>query len=130
MRTQTFYIFFGVAIGVGIVFGFALHLLIRFCTRLFNLDQSALPKDIAARGHSASSYRVAREKKRLDEELRKAARSRLLVTEPLLGLAEKGKEYRGTQARVLSPTSPRPGAGLLSTTILEEGEDSDEGYGF
>lgn len=130
MGRQTFYIFFGVALGVGIVFGLALHLLTRFCTRLFNLDRSALPTDRAAEGHSASSYRAAREKKRLNEELRKAARSRLLVTEPLLGLTEKGKEYRRAEARVLSPTSPRPGAGLLSTTILEEGEDSDEGYGF
>jgi hypothetical protein len=66
----------------------------------------------------------------MDEELRKAARSRLLATEPLLGLVGKGKESRRTQASALSPTSPRPGASLLSTTILEEVDDSDEGYGF
>ena len=127
---QTFFIFFGVAIGVGIAFGLALHLLVRVSTRVFGLDRPTPPKDRAAKGHSASSYRAAREKKRLDEELRKAVRAQVRATEPLLGQAGKAKEPRRPQASPLSPTSPRPRSGLLSTTILEEVDDSDGSYGF
>jgi hypothetical protein len=116
------------------VFGLGLHFLGRFWANLLGLDRSTPPpREKAARGHSASSYRAAREKKRLNEELRKAARSRLLVTEPLLGSSAKGREARRTQRSSLGPLSPsisRPRAGLLSTTILEEVDDSDEEYGF
>jgi hypothetical protein len=130
---QTFYIFFGVAIGVGIVFGLGLHFIGRFWVNLLGLDRPAPPREKAAKGHSASSYRAAREKRRLDEELRKEARSRLLMTEPLLGSNAKGRDARRIQRNPLSPLSPsisRPRAGLLSTTILEEVDDSEEDYGF
>lgn len=87
-------------------------------------------KERAARGHSAASYRAARGKKRLGEEMRKAARSHVFASEPLLGPAGKGREMKRAQMGPLSPTSPRPGPGLLSTTILEEVDDSEEDYGF
>jgi hypothetical protein len=130
---QTFYIFFGVAIAVGIVFGLGLHFSERFWVNLLGLNRATPPREKAAKGHSASSYRAAREKKRLDEELRKAAQSRLLVTESLLGSNSKGRDARRMQRSPLSPLSPsisRPRAGLLSTTILEEVDDSEEDYGF
>lgn len=129
---QTFYIFFGVAIGVGIIFGLALHFLERFGIHVLGLDRPLPPpKEIPAKGHSAASYRAAREKDRLDEELRKAARSRLFASEPLLGLAVKGRDARRARTSPLSPTSPRQRAGLLSTTILEEVDyDSEEESAF
>lgn len=127
---QTFYIFFGVAIGVGIVFGFALHLLERYSVQLLKLDRPAPSRRRHAKGHSASSYRAAREKKRMDEELRKAARSRLQASEPLLGRNGSGRDVRRRQMNPLSPTSPMPRAGLLSTTILEEVDDSEDDYGY
>lgn len=111
------------------MFGLTLHLFERFGAHLFGLDRSAPPRERAAKGHSASSYRAAREKKRLDEELRKAARSRIIATERLLGLAGKGRDMRRTQRSPVSPPGPRQRAGLLSTTILEE-VDSEEDYGF
>lgn len=125
---QTFYIFFGVAIGVGIVFGLALHLLERYSVQLLRLDRLAPPKERPVKGHSASSYRAAREQKRMDEELRKAARSRLQASEPLLGRNRRGRDVRRRQMKPLSPTRPRPRAGLLSTTILEEVDDSEDDY--
>lgn len=125
---ETFYIFFGVAIGVGIVFGLALHLLERYSVQLLRLDRLAPPKERPVKGHSASSYRAAREQKRMDEELRKAARSRLQASEPLLGRNRRGRDVRRRQMKPLSPTRPRPRAGLLSTTILEEVDDSEDDY--
>jgi hypothetical protein len=119
-----------VAIGVGIVSGLTLRLFQRFGAHLLGLDYPTPTPERPAQGHSASSYRAARERKRLDEELRKAARSRLLVTAPLLGLAGAGPENRRAQMRPFSPTSPRQKGGLLSTTILEEVDDSAEDYGF
>jgi hypothetical protein len=115
---------------VGIIFGLILHLIIRFSFDLFGLDRPTIQRDKAPRGHTASTYRAARENKRLNEELRKAAQSRLLATEPLLGLAAKGRDSKRTQLNPVSPTSPRQRVGLLSTTILEEVDDSEEDYGF
>lgn len=127
IREQTFYIFFGVAIGIGIVFGLAIHFMERFGAQIFGFDQPKPPRHEAAIGHSAKSYRAAREmkKQKLDEELRKAAQSRLLATEPLLGVTKKGRDPRRP---LTSPTSPKQRAGLLSTTILEEEDDSDKDF--
>ncbi len=127
---QTFYIFFGVAIGVGIISGLALHLIERYSIQILRLDRPAPPKRKRTKGHSASSYRAARQKKRIDEELQKAARSRLQAIEPLLGHNGRGRDVRRRQMNPLSPTSPKPRAGLLSTTILEEVDDSEDDYGY
>lgn len=113
---------------MGIVFGLVLHLLERYSVQLLRLDRLAPPKGRHVKGHSASSYRAAREQKRMDEELRKAARSRLKASEPLLGRNGRGRDVRRRQMNPLSPTSPRPRAGLLSTTILEEVDDSEDDY--
>lgn len=125
---QTFYIFFGVAIAVGVIFGVVLHLIERSSVHLFGLDRPAPPRERAVRGHSASSYRAARETKRLDEELRNVARSRPYTTEPVLGQGGKERDTRRPQMSPLSPPHARQRAGLLSTTILEEVDDSED-YG-
>lgn len=125
---ETFYIFFGVAIAVGVIFGVVLHLIERSSVHLFGLDRPAPPRERAVRGHSASSYRAAREKKRLDEELRNVARSRPYTTEPVLGQGGKERDTRRPQMSPLSPPHARQRAGLLSTTILEEVDDSED-YG-
>ena len=115
---------------MGIVSGLALHFLEHYSVQLLRLDRPAPPKERHAKAHSASSYRAAREKKRIDEELRKAARSRLQASEPLLGRNGRSRDVRRQQMNPLSPTSPRPRAGLLSTTILEEVDDSEDDYGY
>jgi hypothetical protein len=93
------------------------------------LDPPRQPEERATKGHTASSYRAARREKRLDEEMRKAAKSRLFASEPLVNLSGKA-DSRRMKLSPLSPTSPRARTGLLSTTILEEVDDSGEDYGF
>jgi hypothetical protein len=75
---------------------------------------------LKAKGHTAATYRASREKrKKLDKEVTNAAKARLLTLDPLL---------RGSTPQ--SPITPKRRDGLLSTTILEEVEDSDGDFDF
>ena len=114
------------AIAVGSIFGIGLHLIERSSVHLLGIDHPAAPRERAAKGHSAASYRAAREKKRLHAELRKVARSRHNAIESVIGLGGRGGVTRMQQRSPLSPKSTRQRVGLLSTTILEEVDDSED----
>lgn len=133
---------------MGGVLGLGVLLLERFGSQLFGLDlpvegrakveaEAELPAlgERAATGHTAASYRAFREqkKKKLDEEVKKSTQSHLFVAKPILRAATERafgdsliKVGRNMQTSSLSPISPRQRAGLLSTTILEEEDDSEE----
>jgi hypothetical protein len=86
--------------------------------RLLGLERRDEPKKPS--GHTAASYRAAREKKR-QERLYKAAQQRNILPRLLDGEILK-REY----SEWLEQDRGRPKDGLLATTILEEEDDSDE----
>lgn len=130
------------AVGVGLLLGISLHLLIQGAVLLLDLDRRN-PK-VADRhttgdesdelntvtGHSAASYRAAQARKRLDEAKRRATQARLLVSKPVLGVTGDRRKGRANRTGQQGPASPRQRSGLLSTTILEEVDDSEGEYGF
>src|SRR5271163_4717826 len=126
IHCQALYIFFGVAILIGLVSGILLHFISRFGTNFLGLDRTELPKDIPAKGHTAASYRAERRrKKQLDKELANTAKVRMQALDPLL---RNGARYapRGRVPVPLSPKTPKRRDGLLGTTILEEVDYSEE----
>lgn len=126
---QTFYIFFGAAVLLGIASGLILHVISRFSSHLFGLDPSS-DGERRPTGHSAASYRAARERKRkLDKEISNAAKARMQALDPLL----RESLQHAPSGRISipqSPSTPRRRDSLLATTILEEVDDSEEDYGF
>lgn len=121
---------------VGFASGYILHFLSKLGFTLFGLDVTPAPKDRPAKGHSAASYRVAREKKKkrdqeqLDRELSNAAKTSMQMLDPVLRQALQRPSAGRFAVPPKSPGVSRRPDGLLGTTILEEVEDSDEGYGF
>ena len=107
-----------------------LHFLSRTGTRILGLDARPPEKEKKAKGHTAASYRASRENNRkLDKELTNAAKARLQALDPLL----RDAFQRSPGVRVSIPQSPNTTKrrdGLLSTTILEEVEDSDGEFDF
>lgn len=127
---QTLYIFFGVAIIVGLITGLILHFLSKTSTHMLGLDIPPLEREKKARGHTAASYRASRDqRKKLDRELTTAAKARLHVLDPLVREALQHSPG-GRASMPQSPNTPRRRDGLLSTTILEEVEDSDGDFDF
>ena len=97
---------------------------------MFGLDNRPQETEKRSKGHTAASYRASREKKRkLDKELTNAAKARLQALDPLL--REAFQHSSGGRAPMPpSPNTPKRRDGLLSTTILEEVEDSDGDFDF
>src|SRR3984893_19492681 len=82
---QTLYIYFGIAIIVGLTTGLILHFLFTTSAHMLGLDIQPPENDPKAKGHTAASYRASREKrKKLDKEVTNAAKARLLILDPLL----------------------------------------------
>ena len=67
--------------------------------------------------------------KKLDRELTNATKARIQALDPLA--RETLQDSQGGRASMpQSPNTPKRRDGLLSTTILEEVEDSDGGFDF
>jgi hypothetical protein len=127
---QILYIYFGVAIIVGLTTGLILHFLSTTSAHMLGLDIQAPEMDLKAKGHTAATYRASREKrKKLDKEVANAAKARLLTLDPLLREALHHSPG-GLGSAPQSPNTPKRRDSLLSTTILEEVEDSDGDFGF
>jgi len=129
-KFETLYIYFGVAIIVGLTTGLILHVLSRTSSHILGLDTHVPEVEKKAKGHTAASYRASREKKKkLDKELTNATKARLHALNPLL--REAFQHSPGGRASMpQSPNTPKRREGLLSTTILEEVEDSDGDFDF
>ena len=127
---QALYIYFGVAIIVGLVTGLILHVLSRTSKHILGLDTQPPETETKAKGHTAASYRASREKKKkLDKEVANVAKARLQVLDSLLH--EAVQHSRGGRASMpQGPNTPKRRDGLLSTTILEEVEDSEGDFDF
>jgi hypothetical protein len=127
---QTLYIYFGIAIIVGLTTGLIFHFLFTTSAHMLGLDIQPAQNDPKAKGHTAASYRASREKrKKLDKEVTNAAKARLLTLDPLL---REGLHHSpgGLGPTPQSPNTPKRRDSLLSTTILEEIEDSDGDFDF
>ena len=126
---QTLYIFFGVAVLLGLAAGVILHLMTRTSANLLGLDKPLPPKDKPAKGHTAASYRASRkQKQKLELELSNATKARMQTLQPLQEPAQRPAGRQVSVAR--TPTMPKRSPGLLGTTILEEVEDTDEDFDF
>lgn len=116
---QTLYIYLGVAALIGLFTGSLLHFSSSILIRV--LDLQNLPEDS---DRTAASVRVAREKKRHDDAWQastpiqsRQARARMEYTSK--DYSEYIENNRGKR---------KEGHGLLSQTILEEDDDSADGF--
>ena len=112
---QTLYIYFGVAVLVGIASGALLHHSIRFIIRAFGMDSAS-----EERGRTLASYR-AEKAERQARKARYAIQGSLLSPRLDSSFKDEHSEW-STQNRGLGTK------GLLSTTILEEDDSSDAGF--
>ena len=127
---QTLYIYFGIAIIVGLTTGLILHFLSTTSVHILGLDIQPAQNEQKVKGHTAASYRASREKrKKLDKEVTNAAKARLLTLDPLLREAFQ-HSLGGRGSAPQSPNTPKRRDSLLSTTILEEVEDSGGDFDF
>jgi hypothetical protein len=110
--------------------GLILHLLSRTSTYVLGLDIQSPEERKKTEGHTAASYRASRDKrKKLDKELANAAKARLQALDPLM--REALQHSSGARASMpQSPNTLKRRDGLLSTTILEEVEESDRDFDF
>jgi hypothetical protein len=97
---------------------------------MLHLDIPRSGRERKPYGHNAASYRASRDKrKKLDRELTNTAKARLQTLNPLV--REALQNSPGGRAPIpQSPNTPKRRDGLLSTTILEEVEDSDGDFDF
>jgi hypothetical protein len=96
---------------------------------MLGLDTQSPEREKKAIGHTAASYRASRDqKKKLDRELTNAAKVRLHALDPLV--REALQHSSGGRASMPQSPIPKRRDGLLSTTILEEVEDSGGDFDF
>ena len=114
-RSQTLYIFFGVACLIGVVTGAALHYSSGFVSSVLKLDQAP-----AQPGRTLARYRAEKQKKQ-------AAKVRM--TMPLIGAPSKiDGALKEEYSDWLRHGKGQGQKGLLSTTILEEDDSSEAGF--
>jgi hypothetical protein len=107
---KTLYIYLGVAAVIGLLTGSILHISSSLLVSIFNLTPT--PEET---GRSAASVRAAREKKQL-EQAWQSSRTK----------TERWKEEPSTEKKFSEWLETDQG--LLSQTILEEDDDSEEGF--
>jgi hypothetical protein len=115
---------------VGLTTGLILHVLSKTSTHMLGLDIRPPEREKKPYGHTAASYRASRDtRKKLDRELTNAAKARLYTLTPLVREALQNSPG-GRAPMPQSPNTPKRRDGLLSTTILEEVEDTDGDFDF
>lgn len=120
MCRQTLYIYLGVAAVIGLVTGSILHIASTILVSLFNLAPVPVEK-----GRSAASVRAAREQKRLEEAWQSSSpfledQGRLPINNSL--------EKNYAEWREKDSGKRREDQGLFKQTILEEDDDSEDGF--
>lgn len=127
--------FLGSAVLIGAILALVIHFTLRVLVVVFDLDRKPIPKPIPPTGHSAASYREARQakkKKELEKQQKLAAEARLIASQPLMQEAVRQARETHPAASSASPLSPGTGRpALLQETILEhtdEEEDDDSAY--
>lgn len=116
---QTLYIYLGVAAVIGILTGSMLHITSSILVSIFKLTST--PEET---GRSAASVRAAREKKKLEQAWQSSTiknergswKTELLTEKKYAEWLETDRGQRGEDQ------------GLLRQTILEEDDDSEEGF--
>lgn len=117
-KFETLYIYLGVAAIIGLVTGSILHLSSTVLISLFNLTPT--PEET---GRSAASVRAAREQKKLEDAWQSSSSmgEARLRADPLVE-----KKYAEWLEKDVGKR--REGDGLLGQTILEEEDDSEDGF--
>jgi hypothetical protein len=110
--------------------GLILYFVSKTSAHMLGLDIQPPGRERKSYGHTAASYRASRDKrKELERELTNAAEARLQTVDSLVREAfQKSPEGRAPIPQ--SPNTPKRRDGLLSTTILEEVENSDGDFDF
>lgn len=116
---KTLYIFLGVAAVIGLLAGSMLHISSSILVSLFNLAPT--PEET---GRSAASVRAAREKKKLEQ----AWQSSTIKSERAGLKVEPSTDKKYAEWIEADLDQRREGQGLFGQTILEEDDDSDEGF--
>jgi hypothetical protein len=116
---KTLYVFLGVAAVIGLLTGVTLYISSSVLVSIFNLTP-----DPEEKGHSAASFRAAREKKKKQQQqLEQEWQNSILKNEDSTwksdGSMEKYAEW------LEKGRGHRREDGLLGQTILEEDDDSD-----
>jgi hypothetical protein len=109
---ETLYIYLGVAAVIGLLTGSILHISSSILVSVFNMTPA--PEET---GRSAASVRAAREKKKL-EQAWQSSTTRI----------ERGKLKEDPSMEKKFSDWLETEQGLLSQTILEEDDDSEEGF--
>ncbi|KAH8768035.1 hypothetical protein BGZ57DRAFT_856573 [Hyaloscypha finlandica] len=109
---ETLYIYLGVAAVIGLLTGSILHMSSSILVSIFNLTPT--PEEI---GRSAASVRAAREKKKLEQ----AWQSSTTKVESGKWKGEPSTDKKYSEWLEID-------RGLLRQTILEEDDDSEEGF--
>jgi hypothetical protein len=110
---ETLYIYLGVAAVIGLLTGSILHISSSILVSVFNLTPA--PEET---GRSAASVRAAREKKKKLEQAWQSSTTR----------TERGKLKEDPSMEKKFSEWLETDQGLLSQTILEEDDDSEEGF--
>jgi hypothetical protein len=109
---ETLYIYLGVAAVIGLLTGSILHISSSILVSVFNLTPA--PEET---GRSAASVRAAREKKKLEQAWQSSTTR-----------TERGKLKEDPSMEKKFSEWLETDQGLLSQTILEEDDDSEEGF--
>jgi hypothetical protein len=131
---QTICYFVGCAILIGVILGFGLHFLLRLFSILFKLDRKPRPKPESVKGHTASSYRAARNEKKqreLERQKELALQARLVASQPLVQAVvreARRTSAAGSNTKSKAPASPKTtrGSTLMQETILEHTDEEDD----
>ncbi|MCJ1382900.1 hypothetical protein MMC17_006013 [Xylographa soralifera] len=115
-RLETLYIYFGVAVLVGILTGAILHYSIKFLVRNLGIDRIA-----EERGRTLSSYRAEKTEKQAEKIRQTLPKVALRPMRLDTGLKEEYSDW-------LKKDKGFGTKGLLSTTILEEEDSSEAGF--
>jgi len=119
-RFETLYIYFGVAALIGILTGSILHFSSRFIGSVLNLQDVQEEES-----HPPVSLRTLQDRKTLEDAWDAATPVRSYAGRPRLK-ESLASEYAGLLKSDLG--KKREGHGLLSQTILEEDDDSGDGF--
>jgi hypothetical protein len=116
---KTLYIYLGVAAVIGLITGSILHVASTLLVSIFNL--TPIPEE---KGRSAASVRVAREQKKLEDAWQNSA----VKLEHRKRRGDGTMEKKYAEWLEMDVGKRKEDQGLLGQTIIEEDDDSEDGF--
>jgi len=129
---QTLYIYFGVAITIGLLTGTLLHHLSGTINALLRIDGASqaerrrriLEQQQQDRGRTAAAYRADRAERKAREARQQSTLAGSVAVEPKILSTAQLENSDWSPGRDLGPPTP-----MMGTMILEEDSSSDFSYG-